>query len=214
MRITLLGPGEVEYHFQELLKIPKSKFISELESISQTLVDSDVELDLLPDTGVSLEIARLYKKHGGKKVVATLPLSDKTFGIKHLEKYRNELINGKQLFDEEIDTGDWYKHDLTKGLFGNAILYLGNSPGTEIERNGAVYLYKLMKGFKENLDLARDKINPNIIADNNLSLLVYSPFIIGGNLSKEDESYIERFGIKLFYIKDSKELKSIINKLR
>jgi hypothetical protein len=214
MRITLLGPGEVEYHYQELLKIPRSKFISELESISQALVDSDVELDLLPDTGISIEIARLYKKQGGKKVIASLPLSDKTFGIKHLETYRKEVIKGKSLFDEEIDTGDWYKHDLTKGLFGNAILYLGHSPGTEIERNGSVYLYKLMKGYKENLDLARNKINPHILANNNLAIIVYSPFLITGHLSKEDESYMERFGIKLFYVKDSLELKTIISKLR
>ncbi len=39
MRISILAPGDIEYHFQELLKIPKEKFENEINNIAKTLAD-------------------------------------------------------------------------------------------------------------------------------------------------------------------------------
>ena len=143
MILSLIGPGDIEFHYYELLGIPKEKFNSELEHIAQSLVDSGVELELLPDRGVSFELAKLYKQKGGKKVIGTVPQSDKTFGTEHLQEFIRTKVNNKPVFDEIIDSGDWFKHDLIKGLMGDALLCLGSSPGTDGERQYAVYLFKL-----------------------------------------------------------------------
>ena len=202
MRLSLIGPGDIKYHFQELLKIPKKKFKSELEKIAQALVDSGVEIELLPDKGISFEIAKIYKQKGGKKVIAAIPQSDKTFGIKHLEQFINS-----EIIDEKVNTGDWYKHDLIKGLLGNAVLYLGNSPGTNGELNYAVYLYKILTGRKEGVEIAGKFIHSEIRAGKDYTIFVYSPFLKSGKLSEELENYIRKFNISLVYINNPNQLR-------
>jgi len=197
MRVSLIGPGDVEFHFQRLLNIPKIKFERELKEIAQILVNSQVELEILPDKGVSLEIAKIYKQLGGGKVIATIPKSDKEIGIKHLEPYLKTQVDNKLIFEEIIDSGDWFKHDLTKALFSDVVLYLGYSPGTEIERNGAEYLYKFLKFVK---------IHSKIKAGKNYTIFVYSPFLISGKLPKEAEVYLEKDNINLVYVQNPKEL--------
>jgi hypothetical protein len=212
MRISLIGPGDIEFHYKQLLALDDLKFNSPLEDIAQALVNSKSEIALLPDKGVSIEIARKYKKRRGKKVIGIVPQSDKTFGIEHLKPYIKEQINAKPLFYEIIDSGDWFKHDMTKGLFGNAVLYLGASPGTDGERNYAVYLYKLINQFKQGIKIAGKKIHPEIRADENFSIIVYSPFLLNKRLPKEDEAYMKKFNIRLFYADTPKKLESILNK--
>ncbi len=215
MRLALIGPGNIEFHFQKLLGISKQKFNSELEKIAQSFVNSNIELECLPDKGISFTLAKLYKQKGGQKVIATIPKSDKTFGIKHLEPYINEKINNKPIFDETIDSGDWFKHDMTKALFGDAILYLGRSPGTDLEKNGAEYLYKIMTGNKKGVEVAGKFIHPKIKAGKNFTIFVYSPFLKNKKLSFEDEAYLKKDKIKLVYIKNpnhlEKELKKFIS---
>lgn len=68
MRVSLIGPGDIEFHYQQLLKIPKEKLNKELEQIAKSLVDANTEIELLPDRGVSIEIAKLYRQKGGEKL--------------------------------------------------------------------------------------------------------------------------------------------------
>ena len=211
MRLSLIGPGNLDFHYLKLLNLSKEKLYLEIEKIARSLVNSNVELELLPDEGICLEIAKAYKANGGKKVIGAVPKSDKTFGIKHLEGYINVKLGGKPVFDEIIDSGDWFKHDLIKGLLGNAVLYLGASPGTDGERNYAIYLYKIMSGFKEGVEVAGKKIHKEIRAGKDYTLFVYSPFLINKKLPPEDEAYMSKFGIRLVYINDSSELE---NKLK
>ncbi len=212
MRISLIGPGDIDFHYKELLGLTNSELNSTLERIAQALVNSNAEIELLPDRGVSTEIAKLYKQKGGKKVIGTVPKSDTTFGIEHLKPYIETQINNQPLFDEIIDSGDWFKHDLIKGLMGNAILYLGSSPGTDGERHYAVYLYKLLKRFKQGVEVSSKKIHPEIKAGENFSVYIYSPFLLNKRLPKEDEAYMQKFGIKLHYINSPEELESILSK--
>src|SRR3989344_357980 len=169
MRIALIGPGNIRFHYHELLGLNEGGFQEEIKGIAKALADSGAEIELLPDDGVCIEIAKLYKQNKGKRVIGSVPKSDKTFGIAHLEKYMNEKINGKPLFDEIIDTGDWFKHDLIKGLMGDVILYLGASPGTDGERHYAVYLYKLIAGFKKGVEVSASRIHPDTKAGKNFS---------------------------------------------
>lgn len=216
LRISLLGPGDIEAHFYELMGFSKNRFESEIESIAKTLANENIEIELLPDKGTSLEIAKKYKDYGGKKVIATIPKSDKDFGIKHLKESIETKINKKPLFDEKINTGDWYKHDLTKGLFGNAILYMGIAPGSEIEFDGATYIYKLIKGLKKYIETPAEKIHPELKAgkETSLKMLIYSPFIKSGKLSEEIEFYLNKYEIPFYYIHNSKELKEKLQEIK
>jgi len=207
MRLSIIGPGKIELHFQKFLNISKEKLEKEIKDIAKAISDSGAEIEFLPDKGISLEIAKSYKKQNGKKVIAVLPKSDKIFGIRHLEPYLNEKINNKPIFDEIIDSENWFKHDITKALFGNAVLYLGKSPGTELERNGAVYLLHIMEGLKENINVSLCKIHPELKADENFTIFIYSPFIIGKKISKEDELYLKEYKINFIYINNPDELK-------
>ena len=163
VRVSLIGPGDIDFHYHNLLKISETHLNSELENIAQALVDSNVEIELLPDRGISIEIAKLYKEKGGRKVLGAVPESDKTFGIKHLREYIDTRVNDEPLFDEIIDTKNWFKHDMIKGLLGNVVLYLGRSPGTEGERHYAVYLYKLMQRFKKGVEVSGNIIHQDMM---------------------------------------------------
>jgi len=76
LRVSLIGPGDIDFHFYELLKFPKKKFQSELEKIAKVLAESNVEIEFCPDKGISFELAKEYKKQGGKKVIASVPQDD------------------------------------------------------------------------------------------------------------------------------------------
>ncbi len=208
MRLSIIGPGDTQFHFQELLKIPKDKFENEIKNIAKALAESGVEIEILPDKGISLQIAKLYKQQNGKRVIAAFPSSDKTFGTAHLQHFIDEKINSKPIFDETINTENWFKHDLIKGLLGNALLYLGSSPGTNGELNYAIYLYKIITNQKENLNILKEKIHPEIKADKNFTIFIYKPFLLSKKLDKETETYIKKFNINLIYIKNHEQLKS------
>lgn len=208
MRLSLIGPGDIEFHFQNLLKMKKDKFENEIKAIAKAIAESNAEIEILPDKGISFEIAKYYKEYKGKKIIAAYPKSDTTFGIKHLEPIINYNI-----FDEIIDTENWFKHDLIKGLLGNAILYLGSSPGTNGELNYAIYLYKIITRQKENLKTTKEQIHPEIKADKNFTIFVYQPFLINKKLDKETDEYIKKLNIKLIYIRNPEQLKEELIKL-
>jgi hypothetical protein len=214
MKLSLIGPGEIDFHYMQLLGFKEPELTKQLKAIAKAIAESNAEIILLPDRGVSLEIAKLYRQQKGKKTIAALPASDKTFGIKHLEPYLNLKINKKALFTKVIDTKNWFKHDLIKGLLGNALFYLGDSPGTNGELNYAIYLYKLLSGDKQGVVGAGKYLHPEIKAGTDYTILVYSPFLKNKKLSKELESYIKKFKIKLIYIKDPYHLKKILSSLK
>lgn len=207
MRLSLIGPGDIEFHFQNILKIKKDKFEDEIKAIAKAIAESDVEIEILPDKGITLEIAKYYKEYKGKRIIAALPKSDKTFGIKHLKQFIEQKMDEKPFFDEIIDTENWFKHDLIKGLLGNAVLYLGSSPGTNGELNYAIYLYKIITRQKENLKTTKEDIHPEIKAGENFTIFVYQPFLLSKKLDKETEEYIKKFNIKLVYLKNPEQLK-------
>lgn len=215
VKLSLVGPGDVKYHYEELLGYPKEKLGSEIENISRVLKDSGSSLEFLPDKGISFEIAKKYKELGGKEVIGTIPKSDKTFGVNHLEEYINHEIDGSPLIDKIIDSGDWFKHDLIKGLFGDAVLYLGSSLGTDTELNGSAYIYKLIQGLKKYVNTPSDKIHSEIRANKNYpyTFFAYSPFLKSGKLPCETEKYIEKGGINLVYVNSAEELREELENL-
>jgi len=209
MRISLIGAGDVDYHYFELLKLDRSVFYEEIKEIAKTLADKSIEIVLVPDRGLPFEIAKLYKGFGGKKAIGTVPLSDKDFGIAHLMQYKDAMIRSKKIFSEIINTDNWYKQDLTGCLFADAILFLGLSTGSLGDLAYAFYLYKLFNGDKPGVQSKREKIHPSIIAGKNMpfTVFVYKPFI-KEKLPYELEEYIKKYNGVIKYLNNIKELKS------
>ncbi|MFA6064856.1 MAG: hypothetical protein WCW44_02390 [archaeon] len=214
VRVTLVGAGDIKYHYTELLKIKEKKVELHLNSIAKALKDSDSELIVTPDRGVSFEVAKKYKSFSGKKVTALAPLSDKRWGVKHIQSYLDETQNGKKIVDNTIDTLNWLEHDSTHNMFGDVTLVLGHTLGATRELCGGYYLYKLFGGAKPEAKIAMEKVHPMISAGSRMPFhtIVYSPFV-KDSLPMEIEKYIEKLGCKVFYVKNSKELSNLLKKL-
>jgi hypothetical protein len=120
------------------------------------------------------------------------------------------------LFDEIVNTGDWFKHDLTKCLFGDAVLSLGISPGTEGERQYGVYLYKIIAGYKKGVATPITKIHPQARAGVNVpyTFFLYTPFIKSGKVSFEDGIYAKKFGIGFAYVNSASDLEKKLKSLK
>jgi len=214
LRVSLIGPGDIEFHYHNLLGISQDKFYSILEKLAKSLSKSDVELELLPDRGVSLELAKKFKENKGGRVVASIPKSDTGYGIAHLTPYINTEVRGKKLFDEEIDTGDWGQQNRLKGLLGDVTLFLGITFATELEMNYALYLTRLMKGTKKGVENAQ-YLHPEVRAGKNIpyTFLIYSPFLKARKLPFETEAYMKKYGINFEYIKNSRQLRQKLSEL-
>ncbi|MFA6974249.1 MAG: hypothetical protein WC238_05995 [Parcubacteria group bacterium] len=214
LRISLIGPGDLDFHFYNLLEIPPEALESEVKKLAKSFVEAEVELELTPSEGIAFELAKSYKKQGGKSVIGSIPKSDKGYGIKHIEPFMNETVNRKPLFNRFIDTGDWRQQNRLKALLGDVVLYLGNSPGADLELNAGIYLFKLMKGFKKGISDAK-YLHPEVRAGINIpyTILVYCPFLKSKTLSKETEAYMEKYGISLSYIENPKQLKEKLQEL-
>lgn len=214
IRVDLIGPGDMDFHYKEILGVSKEELDREIEKISKALKSANVEIALLPDRGICFEIAKKFKQIGGR-VIGLVPQDDKTFGIGHLREYIEAKVGNKNLFDEIINTGDWFRHDLTKCLFGDVVLSLGISPGTEGERQYGVYLYKLIAGYKKGVAIPITKIHPQARAGVKIpySIILYKPFIKFGKVSAEDEVYAKKFGINLIYVNSALDLEKKLKEL-
>jgi len=212
-RVVLIGPGNIEKHFFSILKYTPQTLDKETDSIASALSNSECELALLPDKGISLEIAKKFKKLEGK-VIALAPISDKFPGISHLIPYIEEKIDGKPLFDETIDTGQWPETNQRLGLYGDIILQLGDTPGADGERDFAVYMYKVMKGLKQNVSQDRSTFNKETRAGLNFPfvVIIYSPFT-SAKLSPAIESHTKDYGVNLVYASSPIDLKNKIKKI-
>lgn len=145
MRISLIGPGDVEYHFRKLLGMPKEELERHIGELGGVLAESGTDIVLTPDKGISLEVAKIYKISDPKgKVYGTIPESDKEYGIGHIKPYMNEKVGGSLLFDEFIDAGNWYKLDVSKAATGDVVLLLGKSLGAIGELALGFYIFKLL----------------------------------------------------------------------
>jgi hypothetical protein len=198
MRISLIGPGDISYHFFELLGYTEEDFYKEVGIIGEVLSVSNVELVLTPDRGVCFEVAKKYKEFGGVRIIGTVPREDEDFGVEHLKEYVDSGV-----FDDFINTGSWYKQDLIHCLFGDVILMLGKSLGSVGELVYAYYLYRLKKKLHKDFK-AGDRIP--------FSVIIYSPFT--SKLGGEVEAYIKKLKCEVYYVNNPNELKKLIEELK
>jgi len=214
MRVCLIGPADIEFHYEKLLGIEEEDIDKHLDDIAMILAQTKQELVLLPERGAPYAIATRYKELGGPKVIGAVPKSDKDFGIKHLEEFINGECpegSGKKIVDEIIDTKDWYKQDVVMSLFADTILFLGSEFGSIGELAYGYYLYKLFTGAKPGVNTKKNFIHPGIIAGERIpfNTIVYKPFM-KDKLPFEIEQYIEKLGCKVFYVNTPQELAKVL----
>lgn len=214
LRVNLIGAGDVSFHYQELLKISEKEFDNHIEELAKVLA-KHVEISLLPDRGAPFELARKYKEFSGRKVVGIIPLDDRDFGVKHLQPFLEAEHNSKKVFDEVINTENWYKQHMLMALFGDVILMLGNSLGSMYELTSGYYIYKLFLKLKEKVNINKSNLHKDIRAGDKIpfSAIVYMPFM-KSKLPIEIEAYIKRMNCNIFYINDSKELENVLKELK
>jgi hypothetical protein len=206
LRISLIGPGDINYHFGELFKMPQEEINKNIFEISEALAQNKVDIVIVPDKGICFEIAKKYREFGGKKVIGSVPVSDTDFGIKHLAPYIETKIEGKRLIDEIIDAKTWYQQDATHCLYGDCVLLLGKSLGSIGELSLGFYISKII-AKKENLskNIRAGKVIP-------FTVIIYNPFV-KSPLSFEMEAYIKKAGGRYIYINNASELKELLAKL-
>ena len=207
LRITIIGPGDIKYHYQKLLKIREKTLKKHINNLGKVIANSNNSIAIVPDKGICLEIARSYKKQQGKQALAVIPKDDKKYGIKHLKKY----IYEKDLFNKTINSKTWQEQLFNLCLYGDVCLYLGSSIGSNAELLASIYRYNKLNKFKKN----KKKFDKEIKAGskNPLTYMIYSHFLKAKKLPAETEAYFKKFKIKLEYIKSTKHLKKILKKL-
>ena len=207
LRISIIGPGDIKYHYQKLLKIKEKVLKNHINNIAKTIVKSNNSIALVPDKGICLEIAKSYKKQGGKQTLAIVPKDDKKYGIKHLK----QNIKEKGLFDKIINSKTWQEQLFNLCLYGDICLYLGSSIGSNAELLASVYRYNKLNKFKKNKKKFDKEIRVGLKIP--LTFMIYTPFLKSKRLPAETEAYLKKFGVKLEYIKSSKQLKEKLQRL-
>jgi hypothetical protein len=121
MKAAILGTGD-------LTKIPRYTEMKEdelrklIEDVSEVLVKKEYEIVIVPDRGVPIEVAKIYKEKGGKKVYGLVPTKDTKFGDRHIQPYLH-------LLDERIELDHWYDVDGEIAAAGDVCIVIGLSPG-------------------------------------------------------------------------------------
>lgn len=90
---------------------------------ARVLANHISRINIIPDDGIPLDIARAYKNFGGENVIGYIPKG----GIKELEKYFAYCDK-----IEEFDLG-WSGLNTCLSLKGDIVTVFGLSPGTLVE---------------------------------------------------------------------------------
>jgi len=133
MKVAVLGPGNIEL-ISKHSKMNEQEVQELIDELGKFLASEDVELIMAADRGIAFEVAKKYKKYGGKKVYGVNPQSH--------EKYKD----GKQeaikpyieVIDEEIKVASWYHLNGEIASFSDVAVVIGLSCGTMAD---IVFLY-------------------------------------------------------------------------
>jgi len=103
--------------------IPPGKYQKFLDDRASILAEYVSQINIIPDNGIPLDIAKAYKRAGGEKVVGYIPNGDCNI-LKKYFSHCDEI--------EEFDTG-WSGLNTCLSLRGDSITAFGLSSGTIVE---------------------------------------------------------------------------------
>jgi len=160
MKITILGTGDLT-KIPRFTKFSKEKLKQLINSLGKLIAEKGHELVIIPDRGIPIEVAKIYKKYNGKKVYGLVPTKDKKYGTRHIQSYL-------PLLDEKIKVNSWYDADGEIAAQGEVCLVIGLSPGILREITVLKYHYRYLKcrtkviWFKNTITLIPKEIEEEI----------------------------------------------------
>lgn len=136
MRITILGTGDLT-KIPRFTKISKKELGKMISDAAKLIAGAGHEIVIIPDRGIPVEFAKLYKKFGGKKIYGVVPAKDKKYGTRHIKE-------NLPLIDEQIKKDSWYDADGEIAASGELCIMFGMSPGIVREFSVLKYHYRYL----------------------------------------------------------------------
>ena len=212
IRISISGPGDISKHLEILGTMDKDEFYKHLNGLASVISVYPVDLVVMP--GIGVELAKRVKMMGNVKIYLPIPIEDKLFGVKHIQKHLNTLVGANPLFDGVINTINWYRTDDVRLILGDIGLILGYSLGSIREFAGGLYLYRILQKKKRGVEVQREDMGKDIKAGRMFpfEVWVYKPFT-SGRLPKEIEGYCKSIETNVVYIKSPDDLKKNLERV-
>ena len=138
MKIAILGPGDyslIERHS----KLSKKDIEEFIQKLGRFLAENDFEIVIAVDRGIPYEVAKVYKKHNGKKVYGVNPQSHEKYDKVEAIKPFLDVI------DEEIKVASWYHLNGEIASFSDVAVVFGLSCGTMADIVFLYFHYKYLK---------------------------------------------------------------------
>lgn len=149
MKVAVIGPSDAS-KLTRLIGLEESKIEKRLEEVAKILVPHS--LLVIPDKGIPIEVAKFYKKLGGKEVIGYVPRLDKDYGIEHLKPFLH-------LLDKEIEVNDWHNAVPKMIHESDYVICLGLAPGVLIELGYVKYNLKWKKKKVKKVYVFKDMIS-------------------------------------------------------
>ncbi len=210
MRLSIIGPGDTDYHYEKLLKLTKLQWRDHIDSIAAVIKELGGELSLVPSRGACFELARSLRVISDTSIVGIIP-TDGEEPTSHQKTFMDATVKEKRVFSGFIETGDWYKQAHISILFGDVVLVLGYTLGSIGELMHGLYMYKLAIGDKPSVKTGLNKFHPKLRAGRNkkFSVIFYQPFI-QDRLASELANYAIKHKVDILYAKTPEDLKRIL----
>jgi hypothetical protein len=123
MKVAVLGPGDCSL-ISKHANLAEKNVKEFIEELGKFLAENNIEIIIAVDRGLPYEVAKVYKKYGGKKVYGVNPQSH--------EKYDKEkaIKPFLDVIDEEIKVASWYHLNGEIASFSDVAVSFGLSCGT------------------------------------------------------------------------------------
>jgi len=181
MKIGILGPGNISL-ISKYTRLSEKDVQDFVENFGKFLAQKGFEIVIAVDRGIPYEVAKVYKRNGGKKVYGVCPESH--------EKYKDMKEEAIRLYmevvDEEIKVASWYHLNGEIASFSDVAVVFGLSCGTMADIVFLYFQYKYL-GCETNL-------------------IIYLPSF-SSKLHPEIEEGLSIKGKKVDYVENFKELK-------
>lgn len=186
MKIAILGPGNIEL-ISKHTNMDEKDVKEFINNLGKFLAENDFEIIIAVDRSLPYEIAKVYKKHGGKKVYGVNPQSH--------EKYdkQEQIKPFLDIIDEEIKVASWYHLNGEIASFSDVAVVFGLSCGTMADIVFLYFHYKYLKSETK--------------------LLMYLPSM-SSKLHPEIEESLSIKGKKFDYVENFDGLKKKLLKLK
>jgi len=153
MKVTILGAGDVT-KVHRFGKMTEEKAKQLIKDVGKLIAEKKMDIVIVPARGIPYEVAKAYKKAGGKKIIGIVPRDDKKYGIKHIREYMH-------IIDEEVNIGDWYNLNGEIAACGNFAVCIGMSSGAMCDIAMLKYHYKYL-GSKTKLIIFENTISQKL----------------------------------------------------